>query len=238
MVFYWMETIRRFSVLDEEECARARHVLYSMRKCWRQRSSEVPFFTLGAASYIDSRPRVDSYYEHVMRENPILRENFAWLYERVIDALANHLDGPISLEHDQALPGFHLYLSHTAFEKPIAEIHFDRQQHRLRWSEPDQVEWSNPFSFTLPIALPDTGGGLYTWDVEWNEVASIHGEERKRILKQAKRGCHQYRLGELVVHSGNLLHQVMPGVRLSDSDERFTLQGHALYYSGAWRLYW
>ena len=233
-----METIRRFSVLDDAECSRARHTLYSMKECWRKRSSELPFFTLGAASYIDSRPSVDSYYEHVTRENPILHENFSWLYERLIDALSNHVEEPISLEHDQALPGFHLYLSHAAFEKPIGEIHFDRQQHRLRWAEPDRVEWSNPFSFTLPITLPGTGGGLYTWDVDWNEMASAHGEERKRILTQAKRESHLYKIGEMVVHSGNLLHQVMPGTRLSDSDERFTLQGHALYSSGAWRLYW
>ena len=57
-------------------------------------------------------------------------------------------------------------------------------------------------------------------------MASVHGEERKRVVKQAKRASHKYRLGELGVHSGNLLHKVMPGVRLSESDERFTLQGH------------
>ena len=117
-----------------------------------QRSSEVPFFTLGVASCIDSCPRVDSYYALVMRENPILRENFAWLYERVIDALANHLDGPISREHDRALPGFHLYLIRPSKNRSLRSISIDNNI-ACAGANPTRLSGQIPFRshFRLPF---------------------------------------------------------------------------------------
>ena len=42
------------------------------------------FFTLGAASYLDELP---GYREHAVRLNPVLRDGFGWLYERVFEFL-------------------------------------------------------------------------------------------------------------------------------------------------------
>ena len=70
------------------------------------------------------------------------------------------------------------------------------------------------------------------------EIRALDREGRRRRFAEAVRTDHAYRLGELVLHSGDLLHQAAPGVALAPSDERFTLQGHALRRDGTWELYW
>ena len=233
-----MDDIRRVEAITPSECDRVRSTLRVLSEHWRRRDARLPFFTLGAATYLDTRPEVETYYRYVARENPVLWGHFEWLYERLVVALGQCLEGKLSFEHEQAAPGFHLYGSHPAFERDIAEIHFDRQQTRLRWPKDAVIQWSAPVSFTLPIALPSSGGGLHTWALAWQEFSEADAESRKRLVAGAERSLHRYRPGELVVHSGNLLHQAAPGRQLSPEDERFTLQGHALFCDGAWRLYW
>ncbi|MCH2171881.1 hypothetical protein MK489_13940 [Myxococcota bacterium] len=233
-----MNEIFRIEAIDHSDCERVRSTLLQLSEFWRKRNTKLPLFTLGAATYIDSRPDLKTYYGYVKSDNPILWEHFEWVYQRLVVALGKYIGGPINFDHDQAVPGFHLYRFHPAFEKNIAEIHFDRQQTRLRWPENAEIDWSDPISFTLPIALPRTGGGLHTWEIDWQEFREAGSEARKLLIRDSSKTLHVYRLGELVVHSGNQLHQVAPGVHLSPEDERFTLQGHGLYCDGAWRLYW
>ena len=42
----------------------------------------------------------------------------------------------------------------------------------------------------------------------------------------------------MVVHSGHVLHQIAPISVVGGDDRRITLQGHGMWASGAWRLYW
>ena len=79
--------------------------------------------------------------------------------------------------YDQlAYPGFHVFghkpgkLSDPAcgerFSKPLASLHVDIQyrDHMTIWEQFDQVDLEDTLSFTLPVELPRTGGGLFVWD--------------------------------------------------------------------------
>jgi hypothetical protein len=233
-----MGTVRRISVLSEDECGLAARELRSLRPRWCGRRPGLPFFTLGAASYLDARSGAAAYASRAASDDPVLRERFGWIHARVASALAGLLDAPARLVPEHAAPGFHLYLSHPLFERPIAEVHFDRQQHRLDWGEEAEIDWGRPVSFTLPIALPRSGGGLHTWDVSFEEMAPLPREERRERFEASRSTYEPYRVGEMVVHSGHLLHQAAPGVHLVRDDERFTMQGHALHRDGVWELYW
>lgn len=232
-----MGTVRRISVLAEDECGLVARELRSLRSRWCGRRPGLPFYTLGAAAYLDARAGTAAYADRIATDDPLLREHFGWVHERVRDVLSAHLGAPVRVAPEHAAPGFHLYLSHPLFERPIAEVHFDRQQHRLDWGETD-VDFERPISFTLPIALPRNGGGLHTWDVSYADMAPLDRNGRRERFRAARRGYEPYRLGEMVVHSGHLLHQAAPGVQLADGDERFTMQGHALRRDGTWELYW
>lgn len=233
-----MGTVQRIAVLEESACARARAELHALRDRWCRRRAALPFFTLGAAAYLDAQRGTAAYDERAALDGSLLRECFGWVHERVAAALAEALGGPVRVAHEHAPPGFHLYQSHPAFERPIAEVHFDLQQHRLDWGDPERVDWTRPISFTLPVALPQRGGGLHTWDISYAEITALDRTARRDLFRGAARTHHPYRLGEMVMHSGHLLHQAAPGIELRDEDERFTLQGHALRRDGVWDLYW
>jgi hypothetical protein len=232
-----MGTVHRIQALSEDECARVRAELHAVRERWRRRRPGLPFYTLGAAAYLDARPTASEYERCAPTENAVLRERFGWLYDRIRPELDAVLGGRTRIDHEHALPGFHIYLAHPVFERPIAEVHFDRQQHRLDWGG-SAVDWERPISFTLPIALPRHGGGLHTWDVSFAEMAPLERDGRRERFRASRRDYEPYRVGEMVVHSGHLLHQAAPGVHLTEADERFTMQGHALLRDGVWELYW
>ena len=46
-----------------------------------------------------------------------------------------------------------------------------------------------------------------------------------------------YTVGESCYHTGHVLHQIVPGYKLTPGDRRVTLQGHAVRCDGIWRLY-
>ena len=75
-------------------------------------------------------------------------------------------------------------------------------------------------SFTLAVALPQSGGGLNV------------RENRKQVTHIP------YHAGRLVLHRGDVLHQIAPTPQVRAGDERITLQGHGVLYRGVWHFYW
>jgi hypothetical protein len=49
---------------------------------------------------------------------------------------------------------------------------------------------------------------------------------------------HPYRVGELVMHSGHMLHQAAPAPIIHPDERRITLQGHGIRAGGRMYLYW
>ncbi|NJK66410.1 MAG: hypothetical protein HC941_07625 [Microcoleus sp. SU_5_3] len=69
-----VDKISSLSVLTLSECQEIRSLVYALKECWLKRDSFVPFYTLGAASYIDAAKNQQDYYRKAQLYNPILRD--------------------------------------------------------------------------------------------------------------------------------------------------------------------
>ncbi len=225
-------------VLTELECQEIRSAIYALKADWLRRNPYLPFYTLGAASYIDAAQNVQTYSELAQRYNPILRDRFQWLYEKVALLLSEWLQAPVEYPSQLALPGFHIYLSCKAFEQPIASIHCDSQYQLLPWPDPQSADFTRPLSFTLAIALPKFGGGLNLWDLSYQDIVGLNQAEFQQLVRTQPQEYYPYQQGHLVLHSGHQLHQAAPAQNIQPDDERITLQGHSFFSQGKWQLYW
>jgi hypothetical protein len=233
--------ITSLELLDTGECRRVEDQLKELREHWIPRGSGEPaFFTLGAASYLDEPA---DYRAHAARLNPVLRDRFAWLYERVADFLARRLGAPVTFADGLAVPGFHVWLSRSIFVTPVASVHFDLQYLRAWPETAEGVDYDHPLSFTLPIRLPHRGGGLNVWDVDYARFRRFVNRIEGRVTPAdlailLPRMRHPYTRGAIAMHSGHLMHQIGEIDEVALDDERITLQGHALCQHGEWKLYW
>lgn len=231
------DVVHNLPVLTDQECREIRARIMELRPEWLQRNPYVPFYTLGAASYMDAARSPAAYQELARKYNPVLEENFAALYRAVAGKLSEQLQAPVDYARHLALPGFHIYLSSKVFEKPVASIHCDSQYSLHDWSGMD-ADLSRPISFTLSIALPKNGGGLNTWNLTFPELAGLSQQEITELTRRRDQSYHPYRTGHLALHSGHIMHQAAPGRDVQPEDERITLQGHGIRAAGVWRLYW
>lgn len=114
-------------ILGLAECERARALVHALQPSWTQRSP-LPFFALGAATYLDAtHGQTSGYLKRATELNPVLREHFAWVHDRVFEVLAAVSGCRVAMAPDLAVPGFHVVLSHPAFIQPLAAVHFDLQ---------------------------------------------------------------------------------------------------------------
>jgi len=224
-------------VLTAEECAAIRDKVHALQPLWIRRA-EPPFFSLGAASYLDAQPGEDGYYDLARRLNTVLRGNFAELYDRVAGVLEKHLNACTCYAPRFALPGFHIFQAASTFANSTGCLHCDRQYDRLDWAGCASPVFSDPVSFTLAVALPHAGGGLQVWNIEHGDIVGRSLDEVRAVFKSRECRYEPYRVGEMVVHSGHTVHQIAPMAGMAPADERITLQGHGILAEGIWHLYW
>jgi hypothetical protein len=234
--------ITSIELLDASECARVDAQIKELRSHWVPRSPTpaTGFFTLGAASYLDD---LGEYRQRAAVLNPVLHDGFAWLYTRLIDFLERRLRAPVGFAEELAIPGFHIWLTPAIFVTPDASVHFDLQYLRAWPKDVTGVDFTRPLSFTLPIRLPRRGGGLNLWDVTYERYrrfaerlqAPLQPMDVTLLLDRMR---HPYTPGAIVMHSGHLMHQIGEIDQVAPGDERITLQGHALFQQGEWKLYW
>lgn len=175
-----------------------------------------------------------------------------------IKTLPNRMrQNKVRLKKDAAVPGFHIFLNSFLFNFPVASVHTDRQYLFYKDFNKFSSDLFDPISFTLPIRLPKPDrdgerGGLYEYsDSEEICISSERGEKKKsfrfgdlrRKADDTKgpfcRIFHQYEVGKLILHSGQVLHQIKHGGIYDDMDDmRVTLQGHAVFQNGEWQIYW
>ncbi len=232
--------IAHVPLLNADECARALERVQARRDAWTQRYPGLPAYTLGAASYLDSGPgRRDAYHARAAALNPLLEREFGWLYERLLEALGESLHAGVAFEPRAARPGFHIFLAHEAFKRPLGRVHFDLQFMDVDWPDGQRMDFSRPVSYTLAIRLPESGAGLHAWDVGKAEYDAMDPAARDRIGEERTPEYVPYREGTMAVHSGMLLHRIAPAADdLRPDDARVTLQGHALPGPDGYRLYW
>lgn len=229
--------ITEINLLSPEECSTICTTVHNLKEYWIQRHLLLPFYTLGAASPYDVPVDKSGYYQKAKYFNTILKNSFEWLYDRLANAIAQQLGMIASYPETLALPGFHIFLSHPAFEQPVGAIHCDKS-YRFHWQPADDVDFDHPLSFTLAVRLPTSGGGMILWDLPYEEVKGLNHSEIEQIASTRKKYFHPYRVGTLLLHSGLIVHQIAPGKNLQLNDERITLQGHAVRCQGRWQLHW
>jgi len=221
-------TVAEHGFLDAPACDAVLRQVHAMRPCWHRRMAEAPFFTLGTAAYLDAVSDGHDYAARAAVSNAMLSAGFPTLLARLRDRLAGLLDAPVAYATHLALPGFHIFLSDPLFLNPVASVHVDLQYQLLPWPGDAAPDFAHPLSFTLPLALPRSGGGL-------NHTAT----PRPRPHSTAQLDLYQpYQAGHLYLHSGHLLHQIAPLRAIAPDDQRITLQGHAVRQGGVWQLYW
>lgn len=231
--------IKALDLLTEQQCAEVRSVVHELRPHWVQRHPLLPFYTLGAASYLDA-PNGNGaiYYTRAMQYNSLLRERFHWLYDRLVVVLADELRAPVVYSNQFALPGFHVFLATNLCEQPVAAIHRDLHYRLLHWDSPDEIDVTMTISFTLAIALPEAGGGLNVWDLRPWDLMYAPGHTLRELIRGSKKTYFPYQPGRLMLQRGDVFHQIAPTPKVQPEDERITLQGHGVRYRGLWHLYW
>lgn len=226
-------------VLTLEECERASAEVLQLRSYWIPRNPPLPFFTLGAASYIDAAKGSAQYKILAESNNPILSSTFLWLQTRLCESMQKALGEPFDFSPGLALPGFHIFLAHQAFaEEDAASAHWDLQFRQIEWLPEDEPDFTAPLSFTLPVSLPQSGAGLNLWEVSHKEAGTLTALDREKRRLQSASQYHPYEIGHMVLHSGLYLHQIAPMKGAQPGENRITYQGHALRCAGRWRLYW
>lgn len=230
--------LKEISVFDHDECERIIKTVHNLRNFWTRRAKRegLPFYTLGAASYLDAQD-YDSYLEQAAKTNLVLSGYFKWMYAKVLEKLEEALDKPVTLTDRYALPGFHIFQGSKVFEKPVASLHCDLQYDLLDWSGHD-INPDSVMSFTVAVELPSSGGGLMVWDLTYQDTEGATQDEKNRLIRDAKSHYHEYKEGGMVLHSGHLWHQIAPFIDAKPADERITLQGHGVICDDKYHFYW
>lgn len=227
--------IRFLDCLSPNDCESIKQRVHDLKQHWVARIDEkIPFYTLGAASYLDAQEKKDARYRGIAKRiNPILKTHFADLYDRLVHVISQATGLKTDYDEALALPGFHIFLYSELFTQPLASKHFDLQFELIDWKGYRSVDFAHPISYTLAITLPKSGGGMYCWNIYYDtETASskTEGNEIQNLI--------EYQQGKLVLHAGLMLHQIAPIKDIDQADERITLQGHGLICDGVLRLYW
>jgi hypothetical protein len=238
------EEILVAEILTKAQCEEVYTGIHNLKQFWIQRG-KANFFTLGAAGYLDFSELADindDYYQRAKKYNLILQQNFSWLYQLIQDTIKQKLQTPTKYSEYLAIPGFHIWQYPAIFTKPTASIHFDLQYQNLKWQNANKVDFTRSISFTLPIKLPQCGGGLNVWHLKYEEFVDAYHQglvmEVEEMQSSRKQTFHAYEAGKIVIHSGHSLHQIAPVEQVYMDDERITLQGHGIFNNGEWQLYW
>lgn len=234
------EILADVPLVTPEEAAQVCAGVHAERAHWTRRNPDYPFFTLGAAAYLDG-PRIGfaRYQEEARRLNPVLSARFGFVHDRLRDEVSRLVGSPVRYDDRVALPGFHIFLSDPSVPQPVASMHYDMQYEHIDWRGWGTPDRDKQLSLTITFALPASGGGLLVWNINRLEIEKM-GDEQRRAHAAANRHAsyHTYTVGHLVAHSGHQLHQIAATRDLQPRDERITMQAHALPVDGQWVIYW
>ena len=238
----WAQTelVQSFELFDLETCAAITQQVHKLRAHWVHRHPSAPFYTLGAAAYLDGDKQGAKHYQsEIKRTRGIMAAHFGTLYETLLQVLRTALGAECEYHLNYGLPGFHIYQAHPLFEQRMGTVHVDGQFADTGGLGLIDVDLQRQYSMTLALRLPQSGGGLKVWPV--NGVA-LRGADSARLStvseSKPKAVHHAYKVGTMALHSGALIHQIAPMQQQQPGDERLTLQAHTVWADGRWLVYW
>jgi len=163
-------------------------------------------------------------------------EEFGDLYSLLTRKLSSFLSGgkkKVEFVSNAGIPGFHVIPSHKAWSFPVFRFHTDEGYDLIREGLGEAfVQGCDPesrISFTLPLQLPgeEGEGGLNFVDVS----------DGSKALEDLMVERERYSVGNMVIHSGMLVHQI--GEWKYETDEaRITMQGFGFECGDVWKIYW
>jgi len=230
--------------------------IYAQRTGWigRRLHGKLPMYTLGAAAYLDLGFFAKPLEEYLAAAGSVRRwagDAVTVLMERVRAELELQLGERVEYFESLPSPGFHIFIGAAIPQTDCARVvsecassHFDLQYHYIPWERWFKAaDFDRTLSFTLPLRLPEAGGGLEVW--ESLTLGHLRDELARNAFPDQISAAHRtppryvpYTVGSMIVHGGHVLHQIAGVPYMSAMDERITLQGHAIFADGAWRLYW
>jgi len=218
----------------QHECAELRDRVLESRAHWNPRGMK--FYTLGAASYLDAAVNRHQYTAAAARLNPVLAQDFADVYARLVDFFEGLLCQPVIFGDGLALPGFHVFELEGTYRDPLQIVeraHFDLQWELLRLGDPVP----RTMSFTIPIELPSGGGAMQLWNARYRELVRADVGARDYARAHGSRRL-SYTVGHAVLHDGLILHAIGESLTNRPRGQRITLQGHLVCEGNAWVMYW
>lgn len=182
-------------LLTDQETESVLNKVEELKDFYTDLPKKFSFQTLGAATYIHCGQGAYSeiknanedlckiYNQIKIKTNPILYENFNWLYEKIakkINDIYNE-DAIVCDKADLAYPGFHIFYTHEWCEDIHhpphmdlqANFHLDKVKKIFK-----NVNENNFLTFTLSIKLPKAGGGLYYWPIPKELDNNLKSAER------------------------------------------------------------
>ena len=179
------------------------------------------FWTLGAASYQDN-PK--AYPAIANAFNLIISQGLGKVHDRVNEVLAEHFGKPIGhMVSGVALPSFHVF-DHTS-NGLKGHPHIDEPYTRVDFT---MLDWSEPFSFTIPVCMPKAGAGVdFWWDATDEDIEKYYAEHR--IEDAPEPSFVPYELGKVYIHDGLTPHRIASVAPLGEYEFRITLQGHGIH---------
>jgi len=181
-----------------------------LERFWIKRFN-VPFYTLGRNAYLDGK--TEDYYKNLKHMNQRLISNFGNVYISIQEYLEEYLGEPVYLNHDYAVPSFHIFESDPVFLNFPSNWHIDYPHKTLGIGEQD------PHSFTYVVEIPSSGAGLEYKD----------GEENKYL---------EYNVGDFIFHTGEFLHNIANLKEYKPNEYRITLQGHIIRDKDRLIMFW
>ena len=147
------------------------------------------------------------------QDNSILTRYFGALMQHIAVYFEDKLGLPTIFLHSHGLPGFHIFdKSANGLE---GSIHIDEPYKRCFWP----CETKDHFSFTVPIQLPNVGGGLNLYPGSEDDIKNHAGEIPNPEY-------YPYEVGKMYLHDGKTIHQIANRGDMKTDEYRITIQGH------------
>jgi len=185
--------------------------IFKLQDMWVSRSDDFPFYTLGRSAYLDGK--TPEYKNMQKGMNELLYNNFKELYNNVLHVLQDKLNERIYLPKDLCYPGFHIFPSDESLLTIAGNWHEDYPHETLEIGSKDAS------TFTVPILLPKSGGGI---DCMIND-APIY---------------ISYKENEMLWHDGTTLHRIASFKEYKPNEYRITLQGHLIRRNNKMEVFW
>jgi len=193
-----MQLIEELPFISEELAQEEANKVLGLTSYHYRRMNNI-FSTLGASAYLDLP---NDYVHKAAETNPIIDEHFSELLKAAKNRLSHYMQLEVIDLPDAGRIGFHVFDSRANGQQ--ANWHIDLPFQNVRWCEP----FSYPFSFTVPLTLPNGIGGLEYRDNDGNE------------------NYLPYTIGNMYLSSGLFPHRIANPVEITEGQTRITLQGH------------